>query len=223
VFPLSDSIKSSKRPYVNIMLIIVNVLVFFYQLSLGGEIRYFFLEYGLVPLKVFAPSDLVYVHEKIIPFFTSMFLHGGWFHLISNMYFLFIFGDNVEDDLGHVRYFFMYILFGLAAAITQVVMFSTSGIPTIGASGAVAGVMGYYFLRYPHATVYTLVFIVFFVTIVEIPAIIFLGLWFFIQFLNGSMQTAAGVVGGVAWWAHIGGFLAGFIVCLIRKSRYLRG
>jgi hypothetical protein len=223
LFPLSDSIKALRKPYINTFIIIFNIIVFFYQLSLGSDMRFFIFEYGLIPLKVFTPLDIVPLSEKIYPFFTSMFLHGGWFHLISNMYFLFIFGDNVEDDLGHIRYFFMYILFGLAAAATQVIMFADSGIPTIGASGAVAGVMGYYFIRYPHATVKTLVIFIFFVTIIEIPAIIFLGLWFFIQFLNGSTQAAFGAIGGVAWWAHIGGFVAGLTVCLIRQRRYLRG
>jgi len=222
LFPLSDSIKALRKPYINTFIIIFNIAIFFYQLSLGSEMRYFIFEYGLIPLKVFAPFEIVPVIEKIYPFFTSMFLHGGWFHLISNMYFLFIFGDNVEDDLGHVKYLFVYILFGLAAAITQVIMFSNSGIPTIGASGAVAGVMGYYFIRYPHATVKTLVIFIFFITIVDIPAIIFLGVWFFIQFISGSTQAAVASGGGIAWWAHIGGFFAGILICIINRKRYYR-
>jgi len=222
LFPLSDSIKALRKPYINTFFIIFNIIIFFYQISLGSEMRYFIFEYGLIPLKVFAPFDIVPFSEKIYPFFTSMFLHGGWFHLISNMYFLFIFGDNVEDDLGHIKYFFIYIIFGLAAAVTQVVMFSNSEIPTIGASGAVAGVMGYYFIRYPHATVKTLVIFIFFITIVDIPAIIFLGIWFFIQFISGSTQAAVASGGGIAWWAHIGGFFAGILICIINRNRYYR-
>ncbi|MEC9491887.1 MAG: rhomboid family intramembrane serine protease [Flexistipes sp.] len=222
MFPISDSIKALRKPYINTFLIIFNIAIFFYQLSLGSEMRYFIFEYGLIPLKVFAPFEIVPAIEKIYPFFTSMFLHGGWFHLISNMYFLFIFGDNVEDDLGHVKYLFVYIMFGLAAAITQVIMFSNSGIPTIGASGAVAGVMGYYFIRYPHATVKTLVIFIFFITIVDIPAIIFLGVWFFIQFISGSTQAAVASGGGIAWWAHIGGFFSGILICIINRKRYYR-
>lgn len=220
MFPLNDSIKSLKKPYVNTFIIILNLVVFFYQISLGDSVRYFYLEYGLIPLKFFAPLQFVSIDEKIVPFFTSMFIHGGWFHLLSNLYFLFIFGDNVEDDLGHIRYFFVYLLFGLLAAVTQVVMFSSSGVPTIGASGAVAGVMGYYFIRYPHATVKTLVIFIFFITVVEIPAIIFLGLWFFIQFMSGSAQAISASGGGVAWWAHIGGFIAGIVICIIKKYKF---
>lgn len=223
MFPLSDSIKALRKPYVNTFFIILNIVIFFYQLSLGSDMKFFIFEYGLIPLKVFAPLHLVSPAEKIMPFFTSMFLHGGWFHIIGNMYFLFIFGDNVEDDLGHIKYFFIYILFGVAAAVTQVIMFSNSGVPTIGASGAVAGVMGYYFIRYPHATVKTLVIFIFFVTIIEIPAIVFLGIWFFIQFISGSSQAAASSGGGIAWWAHVGGFITGIIVCILKRRRYIMG
>jgi membrane associated rhomboid family serine protease len=221
VFPISDSIKAGSRPYVNIFIIVINIIVFFYEISLSNhELRLLFIDYGLVPVKLFLPVEVVGVTEKVTPFLTSMFLHGGWFHMISNMYFLYIFGDNVEDLMGHIRYFFMYILFGLAAAFTQVVLYPDSTIPTIGASGAVSGVMGYYFVKFPHSRIKTLVFIIFFVTIIEIPAVFFLAFWFFMQFINGSMQLMISNTGGVAWWAHIGGFVAGFIYALIDKKRY---
>lgn len=221
MFPLSDSIKANSKPYVNIFIIAVNIIVFFYEISLSNQqLGLLFVDYGLVPVKLFLPNEVVSLTDKVIPFFTSMFLHGGWFHIISNMYFLYIFGDNVEDLMGHFRYFFMYILFGLAAAFTQVVLYPDATIPTIGASGAVSGVMGYYFVKFPQSRIKTLVFIIFFVTIVEIPAAFFLAFWFFLQFINGSMQLMLSNTGGVAWWAHIGGFVVGFVYALIDRKKY---
>ncbi len=162
---------------------------------------------GLIPKRVFVESGLLTFSDRVVPFFTSMFMHGGFMHIIGNMYFLYIFGDNVEDRLGHGKYFIMYILFGLAAAFSQVLLFPDSIVPMIGASGAVAGVMGAYMVFYPKARVKTLVIIIIFITIIDIPAVFFLLLWFFMQFLNGA---GAGH-GGVAWWAHIGGFIAGLL------------
>lgn len=222
MFPLKDSIKSNSFPYVNTCLIILNCIIFWYEISMDRySLSLFFLEYGLVPVKLFLPGEVVSLSDKVVPFFTSIFLHGGWMHLIGNMYFLYIFGDNVEDMIGHVKYPLMYLLFGLAASIVQVVMYPHSNIPTIGASGAVSGVMGYYFIKFPYSRIKTLVFVIVFVTVVEIPALIFLGLWFFMQFINGSTQLMIGGVGGVAWWAHIGGFLAGVAYAIIDGKRYV--
>jgi membrane associated rhomboid family serine protease len=165
----------------------------------------FIFQYGLVPKRLFVESGLLTMSDRYFPFLSSMFLHGGFMHIIGNMYFLFIFGDNVEDRLGHLRYLAVYVCFGLAAALSQVIMFPDSVVPMVGASGAVAGVMGAYMVFYPHAKVKTLIIIIIFITIAEIPAFIFLLLWFFLQFMNG----AGGGSDGVAWWAHIGGFIAG--------------
>lgn len=211
MFPLKDSIPSERFPYVNYIIIILNIIVFIYEMSLGKELSRFFLEYGFIPKKLFMPGDIVTAREKIIPLFTSMFMHGSFFHLLSNMYFLFIFGDNVEDRFGHFRYILYYLFFGLMAMFTQTLFFPEATIPTIGASGAVAGVMGAYFIMFPHAYIKTLLIIIIYITIVDIPAVIFLGLWFFIQFINGTLQSMVGLQGGVAWWAHIGGFVVGIL------------
>ena len=211
MFPLKDSIQSESFSYVNYIIILANIMVFFYELSLGSRLNMFFLEYGFIPKKLFVPGDIISVKEKVVPMFTSMFIHGNFFHLLSNMYFLFIFGDNVEDKFGHIKYLIFYIFFGLVALLTQTLLFPEAEIPTIGASGAVAGVMGAYFIMFPYAYVKTLLIIIIYITIVDIPAVIFLGLWFFIQFINGSLQSMMGLQGGVAWWAHIGGFVIGVL------------
>jgi membrane associated rhomboid family serine protease len=180
-------------------------------MSLGSKLDMFFLEYGFIPKKLFMPNNIVTLSEKILPVFTSMFLHGNLFHLLSNMYFLFIFGDNVEDRFGHLKYMIAYLIFGLIAIFTQTILFPKADIPTIGASGAVAGVMGAYFIMFPHAYIKTLLIVIIYITIVDIPAVIFLGLWFFVQFINGFLQSMSGLQGGIAWWAHIGGFIIGII------------
>jgi membrane associated rhomboid family serine protease len=178
----------------------------------------FFLEYGVISQKFFAPFSVVGFTERIVPLFTYMFLHGGFFHVFFNVYFLFIFGDNVEDRLGHVRYLIFYLLAGIISGIVQIIIFSTSAYPLIGASGAVAGVMGAYMLFFPRATVKTLVIIIIFITVIDIPAIIFLGFWFLIQFFNGTASLGL-TGGGTAWWAHIGGFSFGLIYALYFMSK----
>ncbi|MGE4318766.1 MAG: rhomboid family intramembrane serine protease [Deferribacterales bacterium] len=208
MFPLKDSIPSSRFPYVNWAIILLNIFIFARMLNMPEQAENnMIFQLGLIPKRVFVESGLLTFSDRVIPFFTSMFMHGGFMHIIGNMYFLYIFGDNVEDRLGHGKYLIMYILFGLAAACSQVVLFPDSIVPMIGASGAVAGVMGAYMVFYPKARVKTLVIIIIFITIVDIPAVFFLLLWFFMQFINGA---GAGH-GGVAWWAHIGGFIAGLL------------
>lgn len=208
MFPLKDSIPSSRFPYVNWAIILLNIFIFARMLYMPEQTENnLIFQLGLIPKRVFVESGLLTFSDRVVPFFTSMFMHGGFMHIIGNMYFLYIFGDNVEDRLGHGKYFIMYILFGLAAAFSQVLLFPDSIVPMIGASGAVAGVMGAYMVFYPKARVKTLVIIIIFITIIDIPAVFFLLLWFFMQFLNGA---GAGH-GGVAWWAHIGGFIAGLL------------
>lgn len=217
VIPLRDTIPSRTFPAITYTLIAVNVALFVFELSLGPGLEKLFRVFGVVPayFTVAKVAAEVPLEWKVIPLFTSMFLHGGWLHLIGNMWTLWIFGDNVEDRLGHIRYLLFYLGCGVLSALVHIFTNPGSPVPTIGASGAIAGVMGAYFILYPRARVVTLIIIVFFVEIIEIPAVVYLGFWFLIQFLNGSVTILAGGAqfGGVAWWAHVGGFVAGaFIV-----------
>ena len=181
-----------------------------------GLNRFFFFRYGIVPTDVVTAFSGYQYLDAITPFFTSMFLHGGWLHLAGNMLYLWIFGDNIEDRLGHGRYFAFYVLCGLAAGALHVIMDPLSGIPTVGASGAISGVLGAYLVLFPRARVLTVIPVFVFIQLAELPAIIVLAFWFIIQFFNGlvSFGVETGGSGGVAWWAHIGGFLAGFLLIL---------
>lgn len=221
MIPLRDRNPSGTFPVVTVILIVINVVMFIYELGLGYGLDRFFMTWGLVPLKVSHFFDIpeITVGDAFVPFFTSMFLHAGWLHVIGNMWYLWIFGDNVEDRVGHIRFFLFYILCGLGAAVTHVLFNSSSGIPVVGASGAVAGVLGAYLLCYPRARILTLVPIFIFLTTIEIPAYFFLAFWFLMQFLSGAMSIAArvGDAGGVAWWAHVGGFIVGIL--MIRRMR----
>ncbi len=211
MIPLKDSIPSSRRPILSYAIIILNILVFFLQISMGPQLEEFIQVFGFVPRNFFLSLGHGNVVGSLIPIFTSMFLHGGWLHLIANMWTLYIFGDNVEDTLGHVKFLILYLGSGAVACFAQLISGPSSPIPMVGASGAIAGVMGAYFSLFPAARVLTLVPVFFFV-IIEVPAYIFLGLWFLLQFVSGAFSilgTKAHV--GVAFWAHVGGFLAGFL------------
>ena len=211
MIPIRDTIRSQTYPIVNSVIIGVNVLVFLVQPSQGQGLQEFFHIYGLVPARYAIPQISAYftTSQQIISFLTFMFLHGGFLHLLGNMWFLYIFGDNVEDKLGHLRYLAFYLLCGLASGLSHLALNWHSEIPTIGASGAIAGVMGAYFILYPHAKVLTLVPIFFFVQFLEVPAFLFLGIWVLFQFLSAA--GASPQMGGIAWWAHIGGFLFGIL------------
>jgi membrane associated rhomboid family serine protease len=202
LIPLRDIIPSRTTPVVTISLIAVNILVFVYELSLGRAVDAFTLYWGLVP----AAFSWVTV-------FTSMFLHGGLLHVAGNMLYLWIFGDNVEDRMGHGRFLVFYLLCGVAAALAQTITAPDSVVPMVGASGAIAGVMGAYFVLYPKSRIVTLIPLFFFFQVIEVPAILFLGIWFLMQFVSGvgSIVTTAGggPAGGVAFWAHVAGFVAG--------------
>ena len=220
MIPIRDTIPARLFPVINITLIIVNVLIFFYEVSLGpSALEQFISTYGLVPAR-FWPGE---GPAQWLPLFTSIFLHGGWLHLLSNMLALYIFGDNIEDRLGHGRYLIFYLAGGLIAGATHLLIYPSSPVPTIGASGAIAAVLGAYIVLYPHARVLTLILLPFFFIfpIVEIPAIFYLGFWFLSQILNGlfTLGTDTFQGGGVAWWAHIGGFLAGLIIIWIFAPR----
>src|SRR4029077_3741442 len=199
MIPLRDTVPSATFPVVNLAIIAANVLVFLYQLSLGPRFEAFLYTYGLVP-RHFALASLL----------TSMFLHGGWFHLLGNMLYLYIFGDNVEDVLGRGRYLFFYLACGIVAALVQAFSNPASHIPMVGASGAIAGVLGAYLLLHPGANVRCFVWIVIFFRIVNVPAWTMLGLWFTMQLVSGLM--AAPGRPGVAFWAHVGGFVTGLVL-----------
>src|SRR5215216_2713194 len=208
MIPLRDIIPSRTTPVVTISLIVINVLVFLYELSLARAVEVFTLYYGLVP----AAFSWVAV-------FTSMFLHGGVLHFGGNMLYLWIFGDNVEDRMGHGRFLFFYLLCGVAAALVQTITNPSSVVPMVGASGAIAGVMGAYFVLYPRSRILTLVPIFFFIQLIEVPAIFFLGIWFLLQFLQGVGSLAAAGTrtsgGGIAFWAHVAGFVTGVATVMV--------
>jgi membrane associated rhomboid family serine protease len=214
MIPLRDIIPSRTTPVVTISLIAVNVLVFLYELALGRGVDAFTLYWGLVP----AAFSWVTV-------LTSMFLHGGIMHVAGNMLYLWIFGDNVEDRMGHGRFLVFYLLCGAAAALAQTITQPDSVIPMVGASGAIAGVMGAYFVLYPRSRIVTLVPLFFFFQVIEVPAILFLGIWFIMQFVSGlgSILTVASgqAAGGIAFWAHVAGFVAGIsgVVVFRRPER----
>ncbi len=221
MFPLRDTIPSRTFPFVTLSLIVINLLVFFFELSLGPALNNFLSTHGIVPseyldINLKNPLQLVALS---LPLFTSTFLHGGWLHVIGNMWYLWIFGDNIEDRTGHFRFLIFYILCGMLAGLTHVLMNPYSPIPTIGASGAIAGVMGAYFLLFPRSKILTLVFLFIFIQIIEIPAVFFLGFWILFQFISGSLSAGLSESsGGVAWWAHIGGFLIGLVLVLFFKK-----
>jgi rhomboid family protein len=199
-----------------ICLIVSNVMVFIYELSLGNRLEPFIFRYGVIPAQVtnWPQSDLS-ILAVVLPFFTSMFLHGGWLHVIGNMWYLWIFGDNIEDRLGHFAFLIFYLVCGIGAGIVHTVFNANSTVPSVGASGAIAGVLGAYVVSYPFARVLTLVPIFVFIQVIEIPALIVLGFWFLMQFFYGTASlavTAASDTGGVAWWAHVGGFVIGILL-----------
>ena len=208
MLPLYDTVRSHKFPLVNLVLIVSNILVFLYeqQLSAAGLERFVF-QWGLIPAHLF--SNLSTAWPTI---FTAMFIHGSWIHLLGNMWFLYIFGDNIEARLGGFRYLIFYLLSGVAAAFLQTYVQPSSQVPAIGASGAIAGVLGAYLISFPRSRIASLVPILFIFTIVEVPAVIFLIFWFLIQIYSGVFMMQGAAASGIAWWAHIGGFIFGVIM-----------
>ncbi len=201
MIPLRDIIPSRTTPFVTVGIILINVSAFLYELSLPeADLLRFLRLHGVVPVTFAWPAVL-----------TSMFLHGGWLHVLGNMLYLWIFGDNVEDRMGHGRFIVFYVLCGTVATLVQVATDPGGAVLLVGASGAIAGVMGAYFVLYPHSRIIALVPILFFVQIIEVPAILYLGLWFLMQFLSGvgSVGVQTQDAGGIAFWAHVAGFVAG--------------
>lgn len=218
MIPIRDTIPSSRVPIVTYLLIAANLGLFFYEISLGESLPPFLERHAVVPARLLG-GEALSVRDLLTPV-TAMFLHGGWMHVLGNMLYLYIFGDNVEDTLGHGRYLLFYIACGLASFAVQIGFQSASAVPNIGASGAIAGVLGAYFLLFPRARVVTLLPLFIFFTVVEIPAIVFLGLWFLLQFLSGTVSLGrAAATGGVAWWAHVGGFIAGVVFLKVFSIR----
>lgn len=226
MIPLRDNVPNETTPFVNYALIGINALAFLYQLTLGdAELARFLHDYGVVPadyLHLGRFGDPI-LTGAVSPLLTSMFLHGGWMHILGNMLFLWVFGDNVEDRFGHVRYLGLYLLFGLTASVAHIAFSMGSEIPTIGASGAVSGVLGAYLVFYPAARVKALLPLGFIMFYRELPAMLFLGLWFGLQLFSGVMSLGAGAAGGVAWWAHIGGFVIGATTAFGWRMLFERG
>ncbi len=219
MIPVSDTVRSRTFPYVNVALIVTSIIIFVYELTLSGlELNRFFIEHGVIPVQLIdwleEPSGLA----EPLTVITSAFIHGGWLHLAGNMLYLWVFGDNVEDALGHVRYLLFYLVSAVGAVALEVAMDTDAIIPMIGASGAIAGVLGAYLVLYPRATVGVLVPLFFFAT-VPVPAVLLIGFWFVLQLFSGfaSMGTATGASEGIAVWAHVGGFLTGFLIVLVMR------
>jgi membrane associated rhomboid family serine protease len=215
--PLRDDNPTARIPYVTVLLLAANILVFFFQLFSPSGLEYYVLRMGAIPYEITHFTSLTVPNVPRLPppltLLTAMFLHGGILHLLGNMLYLWIFGNNIEDYLGSFRFILFYLLSGLGASLTHIIFNPNSQVPMIGASGAIAGVLGAYLILYPRANVMTLVFLFFFIRIVPIPAAIVLGLWFFLQIMN------VGMGGGVAWFAHIGGFLVGVLLIKILSGR----
>jgi membrane associated rhomboid family serine protease len=211
MIPLRDTTPAKNYPVVNNSIIGINVVIFLIQFSQGAGLDRFIYIFGLVPARYSVPQIAAYFStgQQIFSFLTFMFLHGGFWHLLGNMWSLYIFGDNVEDRLGHFRYLLFYLICGLASGASHLILNLNSNIPTIGASGAIAGVMGAYFILHPRSRILTLIPIFFIPYFIEIPAFIFLGVWFILQFISAA--GSSGQAGGIAWWAHIGGFVFGII------------
>ena len=229
MIPLRDSTRSASYPVVTKALIFVNVLVFLWELGLGPNLPRAFVNFAIIPARYTHPAAAAQEFGPfanpvvaLTPFLSSMFLHGGWMHLLGNMWTLWIFGDNVEDRLGKARYLAFYLGSGLAAGLVHLVTNPNSAVPTLGASGAIAGVMGAYFRFYPHARIEAVIPPLIFGPIFVLPAVVFLGWWFLLQFFSGtlSLASAGSQYGGIAWWAHVGGFAFGVAVGLLMpKSR----
>jgi membrane associated rhomboid family serine protease len=219
MIPIKDSTRTRTFPIVNITLILTNIFVFIWMLSLSqAEMVQSAYNLGLIPAQFTGALREGRLLTAITPAITYQFLHGGWFHLIGNMLYLWVFGDNVEDNLGHIPYLIFYLLVGGLAGLTQIYFDPASQIPIVGASGAVAGILGAYLLICPHARVLTVIPIFFFITLAEIRAVFFLLFWFFLQIFNGLASIGLQSV-TVAWWAHIGGFLAGVVLIKIFVRR----
>jgi membrane associated rhomboid family serine protease len=228
MIPIRDDTPRFSTPYVTYFIIALNALVFLFELSVGAQshraLNGLMYQFGVVPHHfelALAGASRYSLPELMLTILTSMFLHGGWLHIIFNMWFLWIFGDNVEDYLGHFFYLVFYLICGFAASFSHILLNAGSNVPSVGASGAIAGVMGAYLILYPRARVLTLVPLIVFFTFWWLPAWVFLGYWFVLQFLSGTAMSIAETSqsGGIAFWAHVGGFIAGIVLIKLLPER----
>lgn len=208
MIPLYDTVRSHKFPFITLTLIAANALVFLYELQLGtSSLQRLIFTWGLIPSRFLSDPSSGWFYMV-----TAMFLHGGWLHILSNMWVLFIFGDNVEASMGGLRYLIFYILAGTAAALLQIYIWPASSTPMIGASGAIAGVLGAYLILFPRSRIASLVFVFILFTVIEIPAFLFLLVWIGLQVYSGLFAIHGSAGSGIAWWAHIGGFIFGIVM-----------
>ena len=222
MIPIKDKNPSQTVPYLNYLLIGINIVVFAYQFSLGSGVEELYAKYALIPARLV--GGLTASHPDLRPLitvFTSMFLHGGFLHILGNMLYMWVFADNIEDKFGHIRFVIFFFLCGALASALHVVIDPHSPVPTVGASGAISGVLAAYLVMFPRTRVVTIIPIFFFLQIAELPAMAVIGLWFVIQFFNGvlSLGYETAGMGGVAWWAHMGGFLAGLVLVFPFRRR----
>lgn len=230
MIPIRDLNPTRTFPFFTILIIVVNILVFVHELLLQASsqnaINLFYAEYGFIPCLITSTcpqvaGQLAQLHDPVSPLaslFTAMFVHGGWLHIAGNMLFFWIFGNNIEDEMGHIRFLIFYFVCGLIAAFAQIAFDPSSTIPSLGASGAIAGVLGAYFVRFPTAPVDTAIFVIF-IFFVRLPAFIVLGVWIALQFFTGIGALGTHDTGGVATFAHIGGFVAGMLLVFIFRKR----
>lgn len=227
MIPLKDDIPSSGFPFITVGLILINSLVFLFQISLGKNVQSFVAAFGAVPFEIthFVDIPPLVSFPTFLTIFSSMFIHGGILHFGGNMLYLWIFGDNVEDAMGSFQFLIFYVLCGIIASLAHIAVDPNSVTPMIGASGAISGVLGAYLLLYPRAKVLTLIMVFYFIRIVKLPALILLSFWIMFQFLSGALSlTVKAGHAGVAWFAHIGGFFAGmFFVSIFKKKRVRLG
>lgn len=224
MIPIGDSPRRRTFPWVTVLLVLANVAVFLHELSLSGrQLDRFVQSLGTIPVEILSGYDIPPAAPGSVFFtlVTAMFVHAGFLHIGSNMLYLWVFGDNIEDTFGHVAFAVFYLVSGVAAGLTHVFVNASSTIPSVGASGAVAGVLGAYLLLFPNAQVRTLLFIGPFITITRMPALLLIGFWFITQLLSGlmSLEVATGQTSGVAFWAHIGGFVVGLVIAAVFRPR----
>jgi membrane associated rhomboid family serine protease len=225
MIPLRHTLEPHNAPLVNRALVVANILVFFAQLFMGQATERVIQTFGFMPARLLHPTDFGYAPWEVgITLVTSLFLHGGFVHLFGNLIYLWVFGGAIENELGHVRFFLFYLACGAAGSLTHTILFPSSAVPSIGASGSIAGLLGAFLVLHPRARIITLFPLVVYWAMAEIPALLFLPVWFGMQFFSGflSLQAARGTqeVAGVAWWAHVGGFLFGMLAAaLFRASR----
>lgn len=217
MIPLRDDNPTVSFPIVTISLIVLNIIIFFYEISLGPQFVPFLNTYGAKPLYIMSMSAPSGLPSPYLTIFSSMFLHGSFFHVAGNMLYLWIFGNNIEDSMGHFKFIIFYFISGVVAVYIFAFVNPDSTIPMVGASGAVSGVLGAYLVLFPRAKVLTLIPLGFYMQVIKVPAVFVLGLWIFVQIINGMVSGGQG--GGVAWFAHIGGFLAGVVLVGLFKKR----